>query len=103
MDGLTFAEGTVLTMKGSITTRWENSEHVGFVSSVHVPANSRATAYLPRPVEGDFTIAESGKTLWPPKPETKIPGVVSVQDGDGYVACQVGAGDYRFSEAPPKS
>jgi alpha-L-rhamnosidase len=99
MEGLAFAEGTVPTVKGSITTRWEKSENGGFALSVHVPANSRSTVYLPKLVEGDFTITESGKPLWPAKPETKIPGVLSVQDGDGFVACQVGAGDYRFSEA----
>jgi alpha-L-rhamnosidase len=102
MGGLMFAEGTVPTVKGLITTRWEKSEHGGFVLSIHVPANTRATVYLPKLVEGDFTIAESGKPLWPAKPETRIPGVVSVQDGDGFVACVVGAGDYRLSEAAAK-
>ncbi|MGB8844866.1 MAG: alpha-L-rhamnosidase N-terminal domain-containing protein [Terracidiphilus sp.] len=102
-EGLAFAEGTVPTVKGSITTRWEKSEHGGLVLSIHVPANSRATVYLPKLVQGDSTIAESGKQLWPAKPETKIPGVLSVEAGDGFVACQVSAGDYRFSEIPAKA
>ena len=97
-DGLAFAEGAVPTVKGLITTPWEKSEHGGLVLSIHVPANSRATVYLPKLVQGDFTIAESGNTLWPAKPETRIPGVVLVQDGDGFIECVVGAGDYRFSE-----
>jgi alpha-L-rhamnosidase len=97
--GLAFAEGTVPTVKGLITTRWEKSERGGFVLSIHVPANSRATVYLPKLVQRDFTIAESGKTLWPANRETRIPGLDSVQDGDGFIACVVGSGDYRFSEA----
>jgi alpha-L-rhamnosidase len=103
MGGLAFAEGAVPTVKGPITTRWEKSEHGGFVLSIHVPANARATVYLPKLVQGDFAIAESGRPLWPAKPETRIPGVLSVQDRDGFVACQVGAGDYRFSEIPAKA
>jgi alpha-L-rhamnosidase len=102
MGGLMFAEGAVPTVKGLITTRWEKSEQGGFVLSIHVPANSRATVYLPKLVEGDFTIVETGKLLWPAKPETRIHGLVSVQDGDGFVACVVGAGDYRFGEAATK-
>ena len=73
------------------------------VLSVHVPANSRATVYIPKLLQGDSTITESGKPLWPAQPETKIPGVFSVQDKDGYIACQVAAGDYRFSEIPAKA
>jgi alpha-L-rhamnosidase len=102
-EGLAFAEGTVPTVKGSITTRWEKSEHEGLVLSIHVPANSRATVYLPKLIQGDSTITESGKPLWPAKPETKITGVLSVQDRDGFIACVVGAGDYRFSEIPAKA
>jgi len=102
-EGLAFAEGTVPTVKGSITTRWEKSEHEGLVLSIHVPANSRATVYLPKLIQGDSTITESGKPLWPAKPETKITGVLSVQDRDGFIACEVGAGDYRFSEIPVKA
>ena len=102
-EGLAFAEGTVPTVKGSITTRWEKSEQGGLVLSVHVPANSRATVYIPKLLQGDSTITESGKPLWPAQPETKIPGVFSVQDKDGYIACQVAAGDYRFSEIPAKA
>ena len=64
--------------------------------------NSRATVYLPSTGKDNFMIAESGKPLWPAKPGTSIPGVVSVQDSDGFVACEVGAGDYRFSEAATK-
>jgi alpha-L-rhamnosidase len=100
MEGLAFAEGTVPTVKGLITTRWEKSQHGGFVLSVHVPANSRATIYLPKLAEADSVIPESGKALWPAKPGTSIPGVVSVKDEDGTVACEVGAGDYRFNEIP---
>jgi hypothetical protein len=103
MEGLAFAEGTVPTVKGPIKTRWEKNQQGGFALSIHTPANSRATIFLPKPAQGNFTIAESGKPLWPAKPETKIPGVLSVRDDDGSIACVVGAGDYRFSASSAKT
>lgn len=103
MDGLDFAEGTVPTVKGLIKTRWEKSQHGGYALSIHVPANSRATVCLPKLVQENFTIAESGKTLWPAKTETQIPGLLSVHDGDGSIVCTVGAGDYHFSEVSAKA
>ena len=63
--GLTFAEGTVPTVKGLITTRWEKSADGQFSLSVNVPANTRASIYIPKLSKGDFTITESGKLLWP--------------------------------------
>ncbi|HKN21594.1 MAG TPA: alpha-L-rhamnosidase N-terminal domain-containing protein, partial [Terracidiphilus sp.] len=102
MEGLVFAEGTVPTVKGLITTRWEKADYGRFILSIHVPANSRATVYLPSSGKDNLTIAESGKPLWPAQPGTSVPGVVSVLDRDGFVACAVGAGDYRFSETATK-
>ena len=63
--GLTFAEGTVPTVKGLIATRWEKSTDGRFSLSVTVPPNTRASIYLPKLSEGNFTITESGKRLWP--------------------------------------
>lgn len=100
MGGLSFAEGSVPSVKGLVTTRWEKSANGGFTLSIDVPANTHATIYLPKLVQGGFTIAESGKPVWPPAPEARIAGVISVQDEDGCIACRVGAGGYRFSEAP---
>jgi alpha-L-rhamnosidase len=100
MGGLSFAEGSVPSVKGLVTTRWEKSAKGGFALSIDVPTNTQATIYLPKLVQGGFTIAESGEPLWPPVPEARIPGVISVEDEDGCIACRVGAGEYRFSEAP---
>jgi alpha-L-rhamnosidase len=98
--GLTFAEGTVPTVKGDITTRWEKSAGSKFSLSVKVPANTRATIYLPKLAKGNFTITESGKVLWPANPEIKDPGVFAVTEQDASIKCVVGAGDYGFCETP---
>ena len=101
--GLTFAEGTVPTVKGLITTRWEKSADGQFSLSVNVPANTRASIYLPKLSKGNFTITESGKLLWPAKSGVKDPGVLAVSEEDSSIKCLVGAGAYRFSEIPSNS
>ena len=98
--GLTFAEGTVPTVKGLITTRWEKSGDGNFSLSVHVPANTRAAVYLPKLTKGNITITESGKRLWPEASADKDPGVLATSEEDGSIQCVVSAGSYRFVEAP---
>jgi alpha-L-rhamnosidase len=100
--GLTFAEGTVPTIKGDITTRWEKSSNGQFTLAVHVPANTRASIYIPKFSIEDFTITESGKVLWPTKSQEKVPGVLAGEDEDTFVKFLVGAGDYQFREASSK-
>ncbi len=98
--GLTFAETTVPTVKGLITTRWEKSADGQLSLSVNVPPNTRASVYIPKLSKGPFTISESGKLVWPEQSNVKVDGVIGVRDEDSSIKCIVGAGDYRFSEAP---
>ena len=98
-SGLAFAEGSVPTPKGLITVRWDKSE-LRFILSVHVPANTRATVCLPKLRKESFTIEESGKLVWPAKSRVEIPGILDIREEGSLVKCQVGAGDYRFSELP---
>jgi alpha-L-rhamnosidase len=98
--GLTFAEGTVPTVKGLVSTRWEKSAGGQFSLSVTVPANSRATIYIPRISKGNFTIKESGKILWPQKSGVTDPGVLAVSAMDSSIQCVVSAGTYNFNETP---
>jgi alpha-L-rhamnosidase len=99
-SGLTFAEGTVPTVKGLITTRWEKSADGRFSLSVKVPANTRAAIYIPKLTKGNLTVTESGQVLWPATSQISDPGVLAVSEEDSSIKCLVGAGDYRFGEAP---
>ncbi len=101
--GLAFAEGTVPTVKGLITTRWEKSADGQFSLSVNVPSNTRASLYIPKLAKGNSTLTESGKRLWPAKSQDDDPGVLAVQEEDSSIKCLVGAGAYRFSEMPAKA
>ncbi len=96
--GLTFAEGTVPTVKGLITTRWEKGADGQFTLSLHVPANTRATIYIPKLTKGKVTLTESGKVLWPAQSEVKDPGVLAVSEEGSAIKCLVGGGEYHFSE-----
>jgi alpha-L-rhamnosidase len=96
--GLTFAEGTVPTVKGLITTRWEKKAGGKFVLSIHVPANTQASVYLPRISSGNIRIMEAGNLLWPAPSAINDPGVLAVSDEGSSIKCLVGGGDYQFEE-----
>jgi hypothetical protein len=96
--GLTFAEGAVPTVKGLITTRWEKRADGRFSLSLTVPPNTRATIYIPKLTQGNLTVTESGKVLWPAKSQANDPGVLAVTGADASINCLVGAGKYQFSE-----
>ena len=100
--GLKFAEGTVPTVKGRITTHWEKSGQGGLSLSVVVPPNTRASIYLPKPAAGTPTLMESGKRLWPATHTAHDPGVLAVSEEGACIKCLVGAGNYRFSESSAK-
>ena len=102
-DGLTFAEGTVPTVKGFVTTRWEKKAGGQFDLSVTVPANTQASIYVPKLSAGNFTLTESSKVLWPAQSTMNDPGVLAVQDEASFIKCQVGPGVYRFHESSSKS
>jgi len=98
--GLTFAEGTVPTVKGLITTRWEKQDNGQFSLSVHVPASTRATVYVPKLINSDFLITESGKRIWPAQSTADDPGVLAISEDDACIKCLVASGDYHFGEKP---
>ena len=99
VSGLSFAEGSVPTVKGLITTRWEKGNNGSFSLSVSVPANTLASIYIPKLSGGGFSVTESGKHLWP-APGFSDPGVLAVTEEDSSIKCVVGAGEYLFREAP---
>ncbi|MGH7942100.1 MAG: alpha-L-rhamnosidase C-terminal domain-containing protein, partial [Limisphaerales bacterium] len=98
--GLTFAEGAVPTVKGLVTTRWNKSPDGQFSLSVKVPANTRAAIYLPKLSDGNFTITESGKLLWPKTSPVNDRGVLAISNEGSSIEYLVEAGDYQFRETP---
>lgn len=79
--GLTSVHGEYDSVYGTVTTDWVRGPKGNLELSVHVPANSTATVYLPR--AGATSVTEGGK---------KVDAAV---EGD-VLKMEVGAGSYRF-------
>ena len=98
IGGLAFAESTVPTVKGSITTRWEKTGADRLLLTLTVPPNSRATVYVPKPEGATGVVEESGRVLWTVRrAKCDIPGLLSVEENGSFIKCQIGAGRYRFT------
>ena len=95
--GLAFAEGAVPTVKGLIAARWENDSEDRFRLSVEIPANTKASVYIPRPAQRDFVLLESGTQLWPAIRQPAVDGVLAVEEEGAWLKCLVGSGSYRFT------
>ncbi len=97
-SGLTFAESTVPTVKGTIRTRWEKIGNDQLLLSLIVPPNTRATLYFPKLSGPNLRLEESGATLWPIKPKKPVPGLLAIEEESDSIKCLLGAGAYRFKE-----
>ena len=98
--GLAFAEGAVPTVKGLIAARWEKDSEDCFRFSVEVPANTKASVYIPKPAKGDFVLLESGTRVWPAVRRGAVPGIHAVEEEDSWVKCSLSSGSYRFASFP---
>lgn len=101
VSGLRYAQGTVPTVKGLVTTSWKRKSDGRFELSVIVPANTSATVYIPKLTNGNITITESGRQLWPVKYGIRDLGVIKVAEDSSAIKCLVGSGHYRFLEMSP--
>ncbi|MEG9435777.1 family 78 glycoside hydrolase catalytic domain [Edaphobacter sp. HDX4] len=81
-SGLTHVHGEYDSAYGTVTTDWTRGADGKMALSVHVPANSSATVYLPN--EGATAVTEGGKKL-------------EASSMDGFFVVPVGAGTYRFA------
>lgn len=85
--GLSYASASLDTYYGKVSNSWKIENH-RIVMDVAIPANTRATIYLPATNAGD--ISESGNTL------SAVKGF-SIKDAkDGYVIIDTGSGEYHF-------
>jgi len=84
---LTHASATTHSMYGEVSSSWKIKDNQ-FILEINIPANSYATATLPRAkLEG---IKESGKAL------ADADGVRTYRQADADVVVEVGSGHYQF-------
>lgn len=90
--GFTFVNAEQWTHYGKIASRWK-LEHGLMVYDIEIPANTRATIYIP--ALSEFAIKESGKPLGESK-DLSIEG-----KENGYVMLETGSGIYHFEVTVP--
>ncbi|MFC1627623.1 family 78 glycoside hydrolase catalytic domain [Gemmatimonadota bacterium] len=95
---LTFAETTMPTVRGDITTRWEKLPGgKSLILEVSVPANTEAEIYLPTMGLTDFQVEESGTVLpLDSRYRGEVEGILSLVREDDYLEITIGSGSYHF-------
>lgn len=85
---LTFAEGKLETVKGTIAVSYRRQGN-RLVMNVTVPANSTALLYLP--ARSVNSVTENGKKI------ASIDEISFLKAENGYVVLKVGSGNYQFN------
>jgi alpha-L-rhamnosidase len=89
--GLTSAAATLQTFYGQLSSRWK-VENDSLLLDVDIPANTKATVYVP--AANADAVTESGKVV------TQQHGIKVISTEGSYVVLQVGSGVYHFSVSP---
>ena len=95
--GLTFAEGSVPTIKGNIAVRWDKTVD-GMTLIAVIPANTLARVYIPKPTIENILIKERNSVIW--DNGTYLEGAAGVSYNGvtpDFIIFNVGSGTYKFS------
>lgn len=84
---LTYAKTTFCSPYGGISTDWEKTDD-SFILTVGIPANTRATVYLP--VTGKVTVNDQDLSM-------QVSGVTGIEVHNGKTVCTIGSGRYVFA------
>ncbi|WP_327205203.1 alpha-L-rhamnosidase C-terminal domain-containing protein [Paenibacillus sp. Soil522] len=87
-EGLSWAEGSLETMYGTVRSRWEKAENGRMAIRVTIPANTTAEIVLPGAALE--TVKENGVLL------EYAGGISHAGPCDEGVRLEAGSGDYRF-------
>jgi alpha-L-rhamnosidase len=93
---LTYARGSLNTLRGHVYSYWKKTEN-SVILKVTIPVNSEAKVHVPAIGLENLTITEGGNTVW--KAGKFIEGVSGISAGgktDDYVTFDVGSGSYVF-------
>ncbi|KRE45015.1 glycoside hydrolase family 78 protein [Paenibacillus sp. Soil522] len=89
-EGLAWAEGSLETMYGTVSSKWSKSEDGGFTLDVTIPPNTAAEIRLPGAAAGAM-VTESGAAA------SGAAGITAVTDTAAGVSVKAGSGSYRFA------
>lgn len=96
--GLTYAEATVPTVRGEITSRWERVSPSELRLTCTIPANATARVHLPLEGMKAITLREGGTTLWTKGAVSSLPSGIVFDGADSrHLRFTVGSGTYSFT------
>ena len=96
-DDLDWAEGSVDTVRGEVSSRWERTNE-GLQLHVTIPGNATGTVRVPTLGGKKVRVREGDKPIWNNGNRTRPnhSGVKSVKHSDDKIVVEVGSGDYQF-------
>lgn len=95
MGGLTEASAFTDTVRGRVSSAWTRDEG-SLTLNVEVPANSRASVWVPRLGLDSVEVAEGGDVVWRGEFVPGRPGISEAADEGQWIRFEVGAGEYEF-------
>ena len=90
------AKASVDTIRGLAASHWKR-DGKGIVLNVTIPANSKASVWVPKVGLSNFKIEEGSKVVWRDgKFVAGVPGIEGALDAGDWVKFEVGSGEYKF-------
>ena len=93
MGGLKEAKASVETIRGRVSSHWVKDDK-GITLKVEVPANTRASVYVPR--VGKSTLTEGSKLVFDWKFHPGVNGIDGASRAGEWIKVEVGSGKYEF-------
>lgn len=95
-DDLDWAEASLETVRGNISSRWERTDNQ-LTMEITIPPNTTGQVSIPTLDWSSVEISESGKTVWDGVQATENqPGILRVKAEDKYVVFEIESGSYEF-------
>lgn len=93
---LTWAKGSVNTIRGKVASSWEKKGN-SLTLNVTIPANSTAKIYVPKIDLKQVKVTESGKIIWKDGSYVgSVAGITAGYENESSVIFVVGSGSYHF-------
>lgn len=95
-EDMSWAEGSVETVRGTVSSRWEKSDG-SLIMNVTIPANTSGKISIPTMGWSDVEIAENGEVIWGNDGmQQNASGVSSGEQNENYITFEVQSGSYEF-------
>jgi len=95
------ATARVETARGPVAVHWEQQAD-GIALQATIPANTRATVWVPTVGRRDVTVREGRRVLWQAGEYREgVAGITGARDAGDWVAIDAGAGTYEFRLTAP--